>query len=66
MELNEACQRVKEISSMQQFKRSLEFIQGGTNITLDRMILQLDKVGAECFLAGIEFQKEEMSKLKVK
>ena len=47
-----------------QFKNSLKYIQGGTNVTLDRMILALDHLAADAYLEGykegIKFAKTEV------
>jgi hypothetical protein len=43
-----------DVPTVQQFKNSLKFVQGGTNWSLDRMINQLDVVAAQCFLAGVQ------------
>lgn len=52
-----------------QFKNSLKYIQGGTNVTLDRMILALDHLAADAYLegykAGINFAKTELTKPEV-
>lgn len=43
---------VKKNSKGMQFKHSLEFVQGGTNMTLDRMLSQFDIVLADVYLTG--------------
>ena len=37
-----------------QFKNSLRFIQSSTSLSMDNLILKLDVVGQECFLAGLQ------------
>jgi len=43
-----------EVPTIQQFKNSLKFVQGGTNLSLERMVDQLDIVAAQCYLAGVQ------------
>ena len=50
--LEETSRRVVSLPLIQQFKNSLRFVNTSTNMTLDRMILALDRVGAECYLDG--------------
>ena len=44
--------------SIQQFENSLKFIQGGTGMTLDRMILSLRRLCREMIEEGIKLEKE--------
>lgn len=37
-----------------QFKNSLRFVQSSTSLSMDNLILKLDIVGQECFLAGLQ------------
>lgn len=46
-------------SSGIQFKNSLKYIQGGTNVTLDRMIERFDLVLAELYTQGYRAGLEE-------
>lgn len=48
----EAIRRVVSLPLIQQFKNSLKFVNTSTNMTLDRMISALDRVGAECYVDG--------------
>lgn len=50
--IEETHQRVASLNGVRQFKNSLRFVNTSTNMTLDRMILALDNVGAECYLDG--------------
>lgn len=63
----EVIETVKLNSSAIQFKNSLTYIQGGTNVSLDRMIARFDIVLAQVYLegfkAGLEFSKAENEKL---
>ena len=45
---------VKNHSSALQFKNSLKYIQGGTNMTLDRMIARFDILLGEIYLEGVK------------
>lgn len=51
---SECIEIVKNHSSALQFKNSLKYIQGGTNMTLDRMIERFDIVLAQIYCAGIQ------------
>jgi hypothetical protein len=45
---------VKNHSSALQFKNSLKYIQGGTNVNLERMIDRFDIVLAQVYLEGVQ------------
>jgi hypothetical protein len=45
---------VKSHSSALQFKNSLKYIQGGTNVNLERMIDRFDIVLAQVYLEGVQ------------
>lgn len=60
----EAIELVRKNSSAIQFKNALIYIQGGTNVTLDRMINRFEVVLAEILMEGVElglkFAKESL------
>ena len=60
----EAIELVKADPMAIQFKNSLVYIQGGTNVSLERMIARFDVVLASVFMRGVtlglEFSKQVM------
>jgi len=50
--LDDVNSAVKAIPNMAQFKNALDFVQKQTNVSLDRVIAQLDVLGAQCYLEG--------------
>jgi len=58
--MTEIKQKAKEVvanhHAVIQFKRSIEFVQSGTSITLDRMSVALDALCQQLFIEGATFK----------
>lgn len=58
--VDEIIQRVKANPKLLQFQNSLKFIQGGTNMSLERMELALVALCADLYIEGMKAGAQEM------